>query len=350
MFNIAIKKIYDIYHLDLKPGNIVFTKEFDPIIIDFGLSEKSKISKDIKFGADNYKCPEKWKKTEFLSEKADIFSLGGILFNLVTGLPGFRTSKESDEFYKHIYSNNETNYWKSFDIYINFELSKEFKELYIEMISLDPLKRPTIEQILKSKWMEEINNMEKVKEEELENEVKSILNELYKELQKDNIVIEIAQQLKLKGYEVRAFENNKNRTFKNDNLRPTKIPNDKIIFNNYIIINGYINPINFMNSIINQIKEGYKDDEPNFIASFEKLKFNIIFNNDEEDEEDEEKENKEEENKEEENKESVMQIELFEYEDGRHLLEFIRIKGEFSDYYKNFLKIKEIIREMYSKK
>ena len=332
----------NIYHLDLKPANIVFDKDFEPTIIDFGLSEKSKISKDFEYGADNYKCPEKWEETEFLSEKADIFSLGAILFNLVTGIPGFSTSKKDDYFYKHIYkkdTKDAKSYWDSFKHIIKFNLTKEFKELYIQMVSFDPSERPTLDQIFESEWMKEINNLKKEEEEKLEKEVKSIMNELYEEIKGENILIQIANNLELNGFNVRD-DNDENDLFKNVNIKPTKIPNDKIIFNNYIILNGYLNPIKFMNSIINQIKINFKDDELRFEVSEENLKFNLIFYNI----------NDEEEKEEEENIKSVMQIELFEYEDGRHLLEFFRTKGEFPDYYKHFLKIKEIIREMFSKK
>ena len=188
--------------------------------------------------------------------------------------------------------------------------------------------------------MKEINNLKKEEEEKLEKEVKSIMNELYEEIKGENILIQIANNLELNGFNVRGIVNDENDLFKNVNIKPTKIPNDKIIFNNYIILNGYLNPIKFMNSIINQIKINFKDDELRFEVSEENLKFNLIFNNI----------NDEEEKEEEENIKSVIQIELFEYEDGRHLLAFFRTKGEFPDYYKHFLKIKEIIREMFSKK
>ena len=183
--------------------------------------------------------------------------------------------------------------------------------------------------------------MKEKEEEELEEEVKNILNNLYNKLKEDNIEISIANELKKEGYSVRGYENNDDKFFSDNNLKPTLIPNDTLIINNYIIIKGYLNPIDFMNSIISEIKESFKkddkdnkDNETNYNASNENLKVKIIFkryNN-------------------EEKKRSEMQIELFEYEDGRHLLEFLNIKGEFSDYYNNFLKIKEIIRKMFSKK
>ena len=40
-----------------------------------------------------------------------------------------------------------------------------------------------------------------------------------------------------------------------------------------------------------------------------------------------------------------MEIELFQYENGKYLLEFLRTKGEIPDYYKKFLDIKKIIEE-----
>ena len=39
-----------------------------------------------------------------------------------------------------------------------------------------------------------------------------------------------------------------------------------------------------------------------------------------------------------------MDIELFKYEEGRYLLEFLRTGGEIEDYYDYFLKIKELLK------
>ena len=72
------------------------------------------------------------------------------------------------------------------------------------------------------------------------------MNKLYKEFKDVKIIIKITEELEVNGHNIRSFENDENKSFKNDNLRPTKIPNDKIIFNNYIIIQGYLNPICFL--------------------------------------------------------------------------------------------------------
>ena len=67
-----------------------------------------------------YRAPEIWEKKEYNGAKADIFSLGVILFNLVTNLNyGFTTSKKSDEKYKLIIKGGDDNlklYWKTINM------------------------------------------------------------------------------------------------------------------------------------------------------------------------------------------------------------------------------------------
>lgn len=55
-----------------------------------------------------------------------------------------------------------------------------------------------------------------------------------------------------------------------------------------------------------------------------------------------EKEQKNEDN-EEEIDDCIIALELFEYQNGKYLLDFMRVKGEIPEYYHNFKKIKEII-------
>ena len=55
-------------------------------------------------GTEQYKCPEIWEEgKKYTGVKADVFSLGVILFNLVTGMYGFLTSEVDDGYYKFIY-------------------------------------------------------------------------------------------------------------------------------------------------------------------------------------------------------------------------------------------------------
>ena len=106
----------NICHLDIKPLNIVLDKDFWPVIIDFGFSKKYRDENvDIILlndynGTMHYRAPEIWEKKEYNGVKADIFSLGVILFILVTNLNyGFTTSKKSDEKYKLIIKGGDDN-------------------------------------------------------------------------------------------------------------------------------------------------------------------------------------------------------------------------------------------------
>ena len=130
---------------------------------------------------------------------------------------------------------------------------------------------------------------------------------------------------------------------------PKKIPNDRININHYIIIDGALSPNEFMNSLINDIKSkfGTLNISIRNFEEYEHLKFELGFYDLEPKDEDKNEKGGEEEEEEDEDKDKkcIMEIELFQYEDGRYLLEFLRTKGEIRDYYNNFLEIEKIIEE-----
>ena len=136
----------------------------------------------------------------------------------------------------------------------------------------------------------------------------------------------------IKGeYTTRSMDE-KDKVFKNPALKPKKIPIDRININHHIIINGYLNEKDFMNSLICNIKNYKKYEDAVFITpSSESLKFEITFEEDEKYE-----------------KECIIDIELFKYDienENKYLLEFIRRGGVIPQYYQNFLIIKEIIEK-----
>ena len=336
----AIKFCHDkgICHLDIKPDNIMLDKDFQLIVIDFGYAAKfiDKNNKRIELtdgkGTKEYISPDMRVREKFDGEKCDIFSLGQVLFNLVTKAYGFKTSSQSDQKYSLIKKKNYEKYWeKIFKSGVKSDLSENFKNLYLQMVAFNPEERPTIKEILKSPWLEEYNSLSKEKKEKLEEEVNAELLKIYDKIKDINSEITLANRINDEGYETKGIDD-KNKIFSN-NLSPKKIPNDRININHHIIINGYLDATQFMSSLINGIKNEF-DDEILIIESKESLKFKITF---------------EDEVEEEENKDNIDQIanttmivELFQYEDGRYLLEFLRTGGEIPDYYKKFLKLKEI--------
>ncbi|WOG28569.1 protein kinase domain-containing protein [Endozoicomonas sp. 8E] len=73
-----------IWHLDLKPGNLIVNKEKTLTIIDFGLSQYAGPIEKSEACTEGYKPPEMfYKGPEVISSKTDIFSAGVSLFRIL---------------------------------------------------------------------------------------------------------------------------------------------------------------------------------------------------------------------------------------------------------------------------
>ncbi|XP_044318680.1 cysteine-rich receptor-like protein kinase 26 [Triticum aestivum] len=77
-----------IVHLDLKPANIMLDDSMEPKIIDFGLSrlldKEQTICTSSRDGTFGYMAPE-FLHSGTITRKSDIFSLGVIIFEIITG-------------------------------------------------------------------------------------------------------------------------------------------------------------------------------------------------------------------------------------------------------------------------
>lgn len=193
LFNIILETVNEIHnfgfaHRDLKLENILLDKWFNVKIGDFGFCTLLKRNLKNFLGTFCYAAPEILMRKKYDGKKIDIFSLGIILFVIVTGKKFF-LMKETEFFYLNYKNNVKENYEKFIAKLdkecLNFSLN--FRDLCFKMIKFEPDERPDYFDIKNHEWLKNID----VSQFEMENHFKSRDDFVRDKIEEDKILKEI---------------------------------------------------------------------------------------------------------------------------------------------------------------
>ncbi|MFN8673976.1 MAG: protein kinase [Candidatus Sericytochromatia bacterium] len=136
---LAVEYIHEnkIIHRDIKPSNIMFTKDRRVKLMDFGVIRDKNISTLTPtgsiLGTISYTAPE--QSTQETDYRSDIFSIGTILYELITGFNPFESKTYADTFLKI------TSFVPDMPSRYNYECSDALDKLVMKSLEKKPEKR-----------------------------------------------------------------------------------------------------------------------------------------------------------------------------------------------------------------
>ncbi|CAD8165170.1 unnamed protein product [Paramecium pentaurelia] len=164
-------------HRNLKLESILLDRKFNLKLCNFACAQYLNKYKDgklkTKVGTKNYQAPEVLYGAIYDGVKADVFSLGVILFIMYKGQPPFSKANQQDALYNLIIQENYKQFWEIHSQKIEF--SFDFKELFLGMVNPNPEKRFNMEGVKNSKWFGGVSKTIQDAFEEMINREKYIL-------------------------------------------------------------------------------------------------------------------------------------------------------------------------------
>jgi len=126
-----------VIHRDIKPSNIMLTLDNDVRIIDFGIAlvKDSDVSRiEGIAGSPSYMSPEQVQSAE-ITPSSDIYSLGAVTYELLTGFRPFRANTLSKLLHQIVYATPQPIHT------LREEIPEELEEVVVTALQKDPAKR-----------------------------------------------------------------------------------------------------------------------------------------------------------------------------------------------------------------
>merc|ERR1712070_1060007 len=145
-----------VIHRDIKPENLLLDSNFQLKVADFGLSSNKNNMQELlstECGTKAYMAPEVLSKHRYLGEKTDSWSIGVVLFIMLSGNPPFQIANLQDWWFKQLATNRPERFWKAHLSYYR-DFPRTAMSILGKMFQPNPKYRQNVKQILKDPWMD----------------------------------------------------------------------------------------------------------------------------------------------------------------------------------------------------
>jgi len=144
----------NIFHRDLKPENLLLDENYKLVLTDFGYAkhqEEPSLAKT-RLGTPGYVAPEILMGKPYDPIKADIFSAGVTLFVLYSRNVPFKEASLTDRAYR-TFLDNPSFMFGYYQQHCEKVYTDSLKNLFLNVLCLNPENRLTIEQIKAHEWV-----------------------------------------------------------------------------------------------------------------------------------------------------------------------------------------------------
>jgi serine/threonine protein kinase len=146
----------NITHRDIKPENLLLDGRFQLKVADFGLAAMRDSADDLlktECGTRSYMAPEVLARRKYDGKKTDCWSIGVVLFILLSGNPPFQIARaDQDWWFMQLVQDRPDRFWRSHKRYYpNFPQGPQ--KLITDMFKPDPSKRLSVQEVSQHPWV-----------------------------------------------------------------------------------------------------------------------------------------------------------------------------------------------------